>query len=92
MVPPRPRCSGGVLDNRGQAGLKTSRSGTRDTLFPKTTAQGAMDSRKQRLQVVRAEAYRRGNDFAPLLTGSGKPNGCTAAATYFDDAVAMPDK
>jgi len=63
-----------------------------DTLFPKTSvAGGAEIARKKRLQVVLQESYGKGaTDFTGLLAKvkAAAPD-VFAAATYFDDAVAI---
>ena len=93
MVPPPAEVFlEGLMDIAAKRGLKTVAMVYEDTLFPKTTAQGALDlAKKKGLQVVRAEAYTKGQtDFASLLTRiwEAKPD-VLAAATYFDDAVAI---
>jgi branched-chain amino acid transport system substrate-binding protein len=63
-----------------------------DTLFSKAAAAGAADlAKKKGMQVVFQEAYPKGNtDFSALLTKIKATNpDVIAAATYFDDAVAM---
>jgi branched-chain amino acid transport system substrate-binding protein len=63
-----------------------------DTLFPKATAHGTVELAKSKgLQVVLAESYPKGTtDFTALLrkVAAAKPD-VIAAATYFDDAVAI---
>jgi branched-chain amino acid transport system substrate-binding protein len=82
----------GFIDMAAKRGLKTLAVINEDTLFPKAAAQGAMDlAKKKGLQVVLAETYPKGTtDFAPILdkVRAAKP-GALAAATYFDDAVAI---
>ena len=63
-----------------------------DTLFPKTSAQGTAElAKKAGMQVVFTEAYPKGNqDFSAVLTKIKAVNpDVLAAATYFDDAVAL---
>jgi branched-chain amino acid transport system substrate-binding protein len=93
MVPPPAEVFlEGLMDMAAKRGLKTVAVIYEDTLFPRTVAQGAIELAKKRgLQVDRLEAYPKGDtDFAPLLTRvwEAKPD-VLAAATYFDDAVAI---
>ena len=63
-----------------------------DTLFSKAAAAGAVNlAKKKGMQVVFQEAYPKGNtDFSGLLTKiKGVNPDVLAAATYFDDAVAL---
>src|SRR3989441_346850 len=82
----------GLIDTAAKRGLKTVAIVNEDTLFSKAAASGAVDLAKKRgMQVVFQEAYPKGNtDFSALLT---KVKALTpdvlAAATYFDDAVAV---
>src|SRR5205823_14629669 len=79
----------GMAFNRG---LKTVAVVNDDTLFSKAAAAGAVETAKKKgLQVVFAEAYPKGNtDFSALLTKVKAANpDVLAAATYFDDAVAL---
>jgi branched-chain amino acid transport system substrate-binding protein len=82
----------GLIDIAAKQGLKTVAVVNEDTLFPKATAQGTMELAKRRgLQVVLAASYPKGTtDFTPLLrkVAVAKPD-VIAAATYFDDAVAI---
>jgi branched-chain amino acid transport system substrate-binding protein len=82
----------GLIDIAAKRGLKTVAVLHQDTLFPKATAQGTVDLAKSRgLQVVLVESYPKGTtDFGPLLgkVAAAKPD-VIAAATYFDDAVAI---
>ena len=82
----------GLIDIAAKRGLKTVAVLNEDTLFPKATAQGTVElAQKKGLQVVLAEAYPKGTtDFGPLLrkVAAAKPD-VVAAATYFDDAVAI---
>ena len=93
MVPPPAEVFlEGLLDLAAKRGLKTVAFVYEDTLFPKSVAQGALElAKKSGLHVVRLEAYPKGQtDFAPLLEKirETKPD-VLAAATYFDDAVAI---
>ena len=82
----------GLIDTAAKRGLKTVAIVNEDTLFSKAAASGAVELAKKRgMQVVFQEAYPKGNtDFSALLT---KVKALTpdvlAAATYFDDAVAL---
>ena len=82
----------GLIDIAASRGLKTVAVINEDTLFPKATAQGTIELAKRRgLQVVLAESYPKGTtDFSPILRkiAAAKPD-VVAAATYFDDAVAI---
>ena len=63
-----------------------------DTLFSKAAAAGAVNlAKKKGMQVVFQEAYPKGNtDFSGLLTKiKGVNPDVLAAATYFNDAVAL---
>jgi branched-chain amino acid transport system substrate-binding protein len=82
----------GLVDIAAKRGLKTISIINEDTLFPKASAKGTADlARKAGLQVVFQEAYPKGHtDFAALLTKVKASNAdVLAAATYFDDAVAI---
>src|SRR5213595_1041031 len=82
----------GLLDIAAKRGLKTVAVINEDTLFSKAAAAGATDlAKKKGLQVVFTEAYPKGNtDFSALLTKVKSLNpDVIAAATYFDDAVAL---
>jgi branched-chain amino acid transport system substrate-binding protein len=82
----------GLLDMGTKRGLKTVAVVNEDTLFSKAAASGAVDlAKKKGLQVVFQEAYPKGNtDFSALLTKVKAANpDIIAAATYFDDAVAL---
>jgi branched-chain amino acid transport system substrate-binding protein len=82
----------GLVDIATKRGLKTIAIVNEDTLFPKTSAQGTAElAKKAGLQVVFTEAYPKGNqDFSALLTKVKAANpDVLAAATYFDDAVAI---
>ncbi len=82
----------GLIDTAAKRGLKTVAVVNEDTLFSKAAASGAADlAKKKGMQVVFQEAYPKGNtDFSALLTKVKATNAdVIAAATYFDDAVAM---
>jgi branched-chain amino acid transport system substrate-binding protein len=82
----------GLVDMAARRGLKTVAVVNEDTLFSKAAASGAVELAKKRgLQVVYQEAYPKGNtDFSALLTKVKATNpDVIAAATYFDDAVAL---
>ena len=82
----------GFVDMAAKRGLKTIAVIHEDTIFPKAIAQGAAESAKRKgLQVVRLEAYTKGTtDFLPALQkiAAVSPD-AVAAATYFDDSVAI---
>jgi branched-chain amino acid transport system substrate-binding protein len=82
----------GLIDVAAKRGLKTLAVVNEDTLFSKAAASGAVElAKKKGLQVVYQEAYPKGNtDFSALLTKVKAANpDVIAAATYFDDAVAL---
>ncbi|HXH82675.1 MAG TPA: amino acid ABC transporter substrate-binding protein [Candidatus Tectomicrobia bacterium] len=82
----------GLVDMAAKRGLKTIAVVNEDTLFSKAAASGAVDlAKKKGMQVVYQEAYPKGNtDFSALLTKLRAANpDVVAAATYFDDAVAL---
>jgi branched-chain amino acid transport system substrate-binding protein len=82
----------GLVDMAAKRGLKTVAVVNEDTLFSKAAAAGAVElAKKKGLQVVFTEAYPKGNtDFSALLTKVKAANAdVLAAATYFDDAVAL---
>jgi branched-chain amino acid transport system substrate-binding protein len=82
----------GLIDMAAKRGLKTVAVVNEDTLFSKAAASGAAElAKKKGLQVVYQEAYPKGNtDFSALLTKVKAQNpDVVAAATYFDDAVAL---
>ena len=82
----------GLVDLATKRGLKTIAILNEDTLFAKASANGTADLAKKRgMQVVLQEAYPKGNtDFSALLTKIKSLNpDVIAAATYFDDAVAI---
>ena len=82
----------GLVDLAAKRGLKTIAVIYEDTLFPRSIAQGTVELAKKRgLQVVQYEAYAKGtSEFASILgrVRAGNPD-VVAAATYFDDAVAV---
>jgi branched-chain amino acid transport system substrate-binding protein len=82
----------GLVDLAAKRGLKTIAVIYEDTLFPKAIAQGTVDLAKKRgIQVVAIDSYPRNTkDFSPILTKfkSANPD-VIAAATYFNDAVAI---
>jgi len=93
MVPPPAEVFlEGLMDIAAQRGLKTVAIVYEDTLFPKATAQGAIAlAKKKGLEIVRVEAYSKGQrDFTGVLgrIGEARPD-VLAAATYFDDALAI---
>ena len=82
----------GLVEMASRRGLKTIAVVNEDTLFSKAAASGAVElAKKKGLQVVYTEAYPKGNtDFSALLTKVKAANpDVVAAATYFDDAVAL---
>jgi branched-chain amino acid transport system substrate-binding protein len=82
----------GLVDIAAKRGLKTVAIVNEDTLFTKTAAIGTAEAaRKRGMQVVFQEAYPKGNqDFSAILSKikAASPD-VVAAATYFDDAVAL---
>jgi branched-chain amino acid transport system substrate-binding protein len=82
----------GLVDIAAKRGLKTIAIVNEDTLFPKTSAAGTAEiAKKKGMQVVFQEAYPKGNqDFSAMLTKIKAANpDVLAAATYYDDAVAL---
>jgi branched-chain amino acid transport system substrate-binding protein len=82
----------GLVELAAKRGMKSIAIVNEDTLFTKTAAQGAADlAKKHGMQVVFQEAYPKGNqDFSALLTKVKAVNpDVFAAATYFDDAIAI---
>jgi branched-chain amino acid transport system substrate-binding protein len=82
----------GLVDMAAKRGLKTMVVINEDTLFSKAAAAGAIElAKKKGMQVVFTEAYPKGNtDFSGMLTKIKATNAdVIAAATYFDDAVAL---
>jgi branched-chain amino acid transport system substrate-binding protein len=82
----------GVVDIAARRGLKTIAVIGEDLLFARAVAQGTVElARKKGLEVVLVAAYPRGNkDFTAILTKvrAAAPD-VLAAATYFEDAVAI---
>jgi branched-chain amino acid transport system substrate-binding protein len=82
----------GVIDMAARRGLKTVAVIHEDTLFPRASAQGAVELAKKRgLSVVLVEAYPRGaTDFSAILTKvrAANPDVLTAS-TYLVDAMAI---
>jgi branched-chain amino acid transport system substrate-binding protein len=82
----------GFLEIVARNGLKTIALINEDTLFPRAVVKGASELAKKRgLRVAFAEAYPRGTaDFSAILSQvrAATPD-AFAAATYFDDAVAI---
>jgi branched-chain amino acid transport system substrate-binding protein len=82
----------GLIDTAAKRGLKTIAVIHEDTLFPKAIAQGALELAKKRgLQPVVVAAYpRKTTDFSAILAKVKAANpDVVAAATYFDDSVAI---
>jgi branched-chain amino acid transport system substrate-binding protein len=82
----------GLVDMGAKRGLKTIAIVNEDTLFPKATVAGTAElARKRGLQIVLQESYPKGNtDFSAMLVKIKAANpDIIAAATYFDDAVAI---
>ena len=82
----------GLVDIAVKRGLKTIAVIQEDTPFPTAIAQGGLDlARKRGLQAVVVEAYpRKTTDFSAILgkVKAANPD-VVAAATYFDDSVAI---
>jgi branched-chain amino acid transport system substrate-binding protein len=82
----------GLIDIAAKRGLKTLAAIHEDTLFPRAIAQGALELAKRRgLRAVVVEAYPRGTTaFSAILAKAKAANpDVLAAATYFDDGVAI---
>jgi branched-chain amino acid transport system substrate-binding protein len=82
----------GTLDMAAKRGLKTVAILYEDTQFPKAIAQGAAEAGKKRgLNVVLIEGYpRKTADFSAILNKVKTVNpDVLAAATYFDDSLAI---
>ena len=82
----------GFVDIAVKRGLKSIAVIYEDTLFPKSIGQGAADlARKRGLQVLAFVPYGKGNaDFKSILGKIRAANPeALAAATYFNDAVAI---
>ncbi len=82
----------GLVDIAAKRGLKTIAVIHEDTIFPKTIAQGTVELAKKRgLQVTAVEAYpAKTKDFSAILgrVKAANPD-IIAAATYFDDSIAI---
>jgi branched-chain amino acid transport system substrate-binding protein len=82
----------GLIDLAAKRRVKTIAVINEDTIFPKASAQGTVElARKRGIQVAFTEAYTKGTaDFTPILSKvkAASPE-VLAAATYFDDAVAI---
>src|SRR5215470_5541004 len=92
VITPAENYLDGLIDMAAKRGLKTVAIINEDTLFPKASAAGTAEAAKKRgMQVVLQEAYPKGNtDFSALLVKIKAANpDVVAAATYFDDAVAI---
>jgi len=82
----------GLIDVAARRGLKTIAVIHEDTPFPKAIAQGGLELAKKRgIQAVVTEAYPRNTaDFSAILAKIKAANpDVVAAATYFEDAVAI---
>jgi branched-chain amino acid transport system substrate-binding protein len=82
----------GLIDMAARRGLKTVALTHEDTLALRAMAQGTLELAKKRgLSIVLVEAYAKGTtDFSAILTKVRAANpDVLAAATYFDDAVAL---
>jgi len=85
----------GLIDLASKRGLKTIAVINEGTIFPKSLAQGTAElARKKGIRVVFAEAYSKGSaDFTAILKKVKAANpDVLAAATYFDDAIAIVRK
>ena len=85
----------GLIDLASKRGLKTIAVINEDTIFPKSSAQGTVElARKKGIRAVFTEAYVKGTaDFTPILNKVKAANpDVLAAATYFDDAIAIVRK
>jgi branched-chain amino acid transport system substrate-binding protein len=92
VLPPAEVFFEGLIDLAAKKGLKTVAIINEDTFFPKAVAQGAMElAKKKGLKLVFTEAYPQGTtDFSAILRRLGALNpDVLAAATYFEDAVAI---
>lgn len=85
----------GLVDMAVKRGLKTIAIAHENTLFAEATAQGTIDfARRNGLEVVLVLPYPKGTtDFTTILTRvrAAGPD-VLAAATYFDDAVAITEQ
>jgi branched-chain amino acid transport system substrate-binding protein len=92
MVSPAEVYLEGLIEMAARQGLRTIAFIYEDTLFPKTSVRGAVAiARKRGMEVLLQEAYPKAQtDFAALLTKvkAMRPD-VLAAATYFDDVVAI---
>ena len=82
----------GLIDIAAKRGLKTVAILSEDNIFSKAITQGTVELAKKRgLQVVLVETYAKGAiDFGALLNRVRAANpDVIAAATYFEDAVAI---
>lgn len=82
----------GLVDLAAKRGLKTVAILYEDTLFPKAIAQGMVEFAKKRglNAVVFAGYSRKTTDFSELLNKIKAANpDVVAAATYFDDSIAI---
>jgi branched-chain amino acid transport system substrate-binding protein len=82
----------GLVDMAVKRGLKTIAVIHEDTPFPTAIARGGLDHAKRRgLRPLVVEAYpRQTTDFSPILVKVKAANpDVVAAATYFDDSVAI---
>jgi branched-chain amino acid transport system substrate-binding protein len=82
----------GLIDMAARRGLKRAALIHEETIFPRASALGAVELAKKRgLSVVLVEGYPKGTtDFSGILAKvrAATPD-VLAAATYFDDAVAI---
>ena len=82
----------GLIDVAAKRGLKTIAVLYEDTLFPKAIALGALELAKKRgMQAIVVEGYpKQTKDFSAILNKVRAANpDVVAAATYFDDSVAI---
>jgi branched-chain amino acid transport system substrate-binding protein len=82
----------GLVEMAAKHGLKTMAIINENTLFARAVADGTADmAKKKGLKVVLVQAYPKGSpDFATILSKVRAANpDVLAAATYFDDAVAI---
>jgi branched-chain amino acid transport system substrate-binding protein len=82
----------GLIDLAAKRGLKTVAIINEDNIFSQATAQGTAQLAKKRgLQVLPVETYAKGTtDFSAILSRLRAANpDVIAAATYFEDAVAI---
>jgi branched-chain amino acid transport system substrate-binding protein len=92
VLPPAEGYLEGLVDMAAKRGLKTVAIINEDTLFARAVAAGTAELAKRKgLEVISVQAYPKGNpDFATILgkVHAANPD-VVAAATYFDDAVAI---